>query len=395
MGQTTGKGGLDLLMILTLILALGTIVQDFRFDSSLEHERLAAGAIDRDLGGLQLAVSDLQAAQTGYLASGQGPDFWMTRASNLASQLDAGITRLSGTAANPESQPQYDAAAAALTDLVNIDKKARDDIKSDQRLVASDLVFMDGMAAAQRLSAALGSIRDTEARAAAGRITRLSQLRFGMNAVMMLFVLAVAFRATRLAARVPVPEPVSTAQMLRDLPPPVKTAPVTTPGSAARVTAPASVVNLPTAAELCVDLARVLDSRDVPALLERAAGILDAKGVILWVANSDGSFLRPSVTFGYPDKVLTRLGPLAVDGDNVTALAYRSIKPQSMSGTAPGSAGALAVPLVTATGCVGVLAAEIRSSRPALEVVAVARIIAAQFATIVGPDAESAQAAQA
>ena len=47
MEQKTRKGGLDLLIILTLILAVGTIVQDFRFDSSLERERLAADAIDR------------------------------------------------------------------------------------------------------------------------------------------------------------------------------------------------------------------------------------------------------------------------------------------------------------------------------------------------------------
>ena len=397
MEQKTRKGGLDLLIILTLILAVGTIVQDFRFDSSLERERLAADAIDRDLAGVQLASAQLQVAQTGYLTPDQESDSWMTRAANVATQIDTTLTRLTGTNGVMAAQAQFEAASAAFSNVMNVDKRARDHARNDQRLLASDLLFQDGMAASERLVAAVSTLRETETRAAADRITRLSQLRFGMNAVVLAFVLIVAFRAVRLATRVPVSEPASTAQMLRDLPPAVK--PVVTPaapGSATRVTAPVLPVNLPNAAELCVDLARVLDGRDIPALLERTAGVLDAKGVILWVANSAGAFLLPSLTFGYPEKTLMRLGPLPVDADNVTSLAFRSIKPQSMAATGSGTASALAVPLVSATGCVGVLAAEIRSSRPAAEVIAMARIIAAQFATLVGPDAATAaQAAEA
>ena len=51
---------------------------------------------------------------------------------------------------------------------------------------------------------------------------------------------------------------------------------------------PATTVNLDAAAELCVDLARVIDASDVPALLARAAAVLDARGIIVWVADSAG-----------------------------------------------------------------------------------------------------------
>lgn len=156
-------------------------------------------------------------------------------------------------------------------------------------------------------------------------------------------------------------------------------------------------VSLPDAADLCVDLARVMDSRDVPALLERLAQVIDAKGVIVWTVDSDGSVLRPSLAHGYPDKVLNRLGTLDVDADNVTSLAFRSVRPQTMAGASPGAAGAVAVPLVTSAGCSGVLAAELRDTQPAPERLALTRIVAAQFATLIAPSAElsGARAAEA
>jgi len=97
---------------------------------------------------------------------------------------------------------------------------------------------------------------------------------------------------------------------------------------------------------------------------------------------------------GYPDKVLSRLRPLQIDGDNVTSLAFRSMQAQTLSGNTPTDAGAIAVPLITATGCVGVLAAEIRPGKPHPDLLSVARIVAAQFATLVAPidDAEHATA---
>jgi GAF domain-containing protein len=138
-------------------------------------------------------------------------------------------------------------------------------------------------------------------------------------------------------------------------------------------------------AELCVDLGRVIDSRDVPSLVERASAILQAKGVVLWVADSAGAMLRPSVTHGYSEKTVSRLGPLQIDGDNVTSLAFRSMRPQTMAGSGAGASSALAVPLLTASGCVGVLAAETTTDRPAGELLPVARIIAAQFAALIAP----------
>jgi len=122
--------------------------------------------------------------------------------------------------------------------------------------------------------------------------------------------------------------------------------------------------------------------------------LLVAKGVIIWVADAEGRELRPTLTHGYTDKVIDRLGTLPIDADNVTSLAYRSMRPQSMNGGGPGTTGAVAVPLMTASGCVGVLAAEVRHSKPAAEMISLAKIIAAQFSSIVTPgDAAEARSA--
>jgi hypothetical protein len=139
-------------------------------------------------------------------------------------------------------------------------------------------------------------------------------------------------------------------------------------------------VNLSDAADVCVDLARVIDGRDVAALLERAMGALGAKGGVLWVADSGAAVLRPSFASGYSEKVLSQLGALRIDADNATSLAFRSMRTQVVRATSVSARGAIAVPLVTATGCVGVLSAEVPSTNPSQETLAVARIIAAQVA---------------
>ena len=94
------------------------------------------------------------------------------------------------------------------------------------------------------------------------------------------------------------------------------------------------------------------------------------------------------------DRVITRLDTLQIAAENVTSLSFRSMRPQVMNGATSSSAGAVAVPLVTSGGCTGVLAAETRESKPAAETVAVARILAAQFATLIAPsDAAASRAA--
>jgi GAF domain-containing protein len=128
-----------------------------------------------------------------------------------------------------------------------------------------------------------------------------------------------------------------------------------------------------------------MDARDMQTLLERTAKVLEASGLILWVVNQERTSLLPVLTHGYSERVLLKLNALDVDAENVTSLSYRTVRPQTVPGTGPGTTSAIAVPLVTAEGCNGVLAAEVYETKPSGDVVALARLIAAQFATMINP----------
>jgi hypothetical protein len=94
--------------------------------------------------------------------------------------------------------------------------------------------------------------------------------------------------------------------------------------------------------------------------------------------------------------VLQRLGSLDTTADNPTCLAFRSMQTQAVPGPGVGSTGAIAAPLITPSGCIGVLSAEVKKSTPSEDTLAVARMFAAQLATFVAPTATVAQqAAQA
>jgi hypothetical protein len=392
MEQDKTHSGLGLVFLLIIVLVTGTLVQDFRFDTTITNEHAVATATDRDLTGASIALAELRAAETAYLATGQGPQFWMQRADELYGQIERTLTRLRGSTLQADARDRYDLALAALSDLSGIDKRAREQILTDERFTASDLIFTEALEPVQRLNTDLAGARAIEAQASASRIQQLTRLRLGLNGVAMTLLVFAAWFVSRPTRQqnTPVSSATATAQMIRDLPPAVKPA---TPAPARP--APAPTPFLPAAADLCVDLARVIDGRDVPELLERSARVLDAKGVIIWTIDRATNALRPTLSFGYADKVLVRLGVLDIDSDNVTSLAFRSMRPQTMTAAAVGGSGAIAVPLVTSSGCTGVLSAETREGKPATDMVALAKIIAAQFATIILPTDCSAQAAEA
>jgi hypothetical protein len=401
MPQDSTKKGFRLFALLAVLVILSAVGLDVFLTQSIVRDRASAVAMEREVGSLQVALADMRGAQAAYLATGQGPDFWIQKSSDLSARLEAGLTRLRESAATPELRTGYQAALGMLGNLMSLDKKARDYVHQDQRFLAADVVFLESVDTAQRLAGDLDRLRSTQTAQAESLAERLNWIRLGTTAAAMAVVLLVALRVGRPAPLPAASEAALTAQMIRDLPPPVKSATPPPARPAPAVAAPptppppAPVVNLPEAAELCVDLARVMDSRDVPALLERVAKVLDAKGLVVWMVDSARGVLHPSLAHGYPDKVLTRLGTLGVDDDNVTSLAFRSVRPQVMAGS-PGASAAVAVPLVTAAGCSGVLAAELRESKPAPELLALARIVAAQFATLIAPaEFSSARAAEA
>jgi hypothetical protein len=137
------------------------------------------------------------------------------------------------------------------------------------------------------------------------------------------------------------------------------------------------------AAHLCTELGRVDETREAAPLLQEAARLLDAVGLIVWVWDPKDMELTPALAHGYSDNVLAQLPRVGRDADNATAAAFRSAQPCVVSGSDLTS-GALVVPLMTPAGCGGVLAIELQhGSAEKASVRALVTIFAAQLARLV------------
>jgi GAF domain-containing protein len=127
------------------------------------------------------------------------------------------------------------------------------------------------------------------------------------------------------------------------------------------------------------------ETSELPALLASLAELLNAAGIIVWIAEPATGELRPAAAHGYPANALTHIRAISTDADNATASAFRHGTVQVVEADQSG-AGAIAVPLVTPDGCVGVMAAEVRGGGERhAGTQAIAAIVAAQMATLVAP----------
>ena len=389
------------------------------------------------------AVADdlhaLRAAQQAYVADGQGTDYWMKQAAERLARVDRGVADLAAASGSDASRAATQSAASALEKFRSLDLRARKYVESGQRLMASDVIFTDSLgawsSAMEHIETAAGT-RQADSSAQVDEL-RSRQLYAGAGAVGFLLLLVLllvpvpeaevdvltAMRAltdtaplrpqpasaaavparpakewlgdtessARVIARMPAAPPVEPS--IAEAPPPPAPA-VTTPALQQIHVPPAPpAVDLPAAARVCAELARVLDAGDIPGLLSRAAEVLEAPGIIVWVADQQGTALFPLFAHGYPAHVLLRLGGLPTEASNATAAAWRTGQLLAVAGD-NANAGALVSPIVTSSGCVGVLAAEVPAGREARQdVQALATIFAAQLATVVTPVAAADQQA--
>lgn len=153
--------------------------------------------------------------------------------------------------------------------------------------------------------------------------------------------------------------------------------------------------DLPSLARICTKFGQATHPKDVQPLLLEVAGILDAAGLIVWLWHSTGAVLRPALVHGYSAGVIARLPEVTRDADNPTAASFRSGKPCEVA-AGEGACGALVVPLLLRSRCIGVLAIELQPGKALTDSArAVATIIAAAVAQLVNrsqpAEARSAQ----
>ena len=350
----------------------------------------AAAAASRD-------VLELRAAQQAYVAAGQGEPFWIQRAATLTASLRDSVSALRTAASSPEAQSAADNATAALQDFEQMDRRAREYARSGQKLLASDLIFADGLEITGGIAASIDQARVLEAQSrdrSAASARRVELAAAGASAAAGLLIVVLLALPAR---------PVEGPDASKDETPGISGGPqplaselrlhAAEPAEAAQpATGSAPTLDFATVATLCSDLARVTDTRALSPVLERTAVVLDAPGIVLWISDPDGRELSPVITHGYSPAIVTRLGTILTDAENATAAAFRTALLQTVRADAV-SNGAIAAPLVTPAGSVGVMAAEVRNGGEADSgKLAAATIVAAQLATLVGPPSTRAQA---
>lgn len=414
-------------MVVVLVvagLAAAAAWQAVTASTALQEAVRRDAAIASEVARAELALADVAAAQRGYVAPGQGLAFWTLT-------TDDGLNAVRGAIAALEADTgtRLDTVRARLDALADIDARARRFAANDQRGMASDLIFADADAAVAAARAELTSSVSALGATSSAVTLRNEQLFYGSLGV--LGFIAIVGMLTHLKQGPREAEPLVTSlgdelsmssrrvsvddeaigaaldasladfdDSLSSTPldepvaaPTEEPAAVVTSSAAEHAAPPAQVetpalVALPGIADVCVDLARLLDGRDLAPLLARAASALSARGLIVWMPAGQDDSLAPALTHGYAPALVARLGQLERNADNVTAAAWRD-------GESKVTGGALAVPLLTVDGCSGVLAVEIDEGRERdAHVQALARIVAAQLSTTVMPaTAENRKAA--
>ena len=142
-------------------------------------------------------------------------------------------------------------------------------------------------------------------------------------------------------------------------------------------------LDLQLAARICTDFSRLADIGHIDPLLEDAAKLLSAVGLIVWVWEARTSELLPVFTHGYSDYVLSLVPKVRRESDNATAAAFRTAQTTVVASTEHTS-GALVVPLMSPGGCIGALAIELKDGAERQQPVrALANIMAVELTRLI------------
>ncbi len=334
-------------------------------------ERRLAGRVDT----MAAALVTIGLTQHGYVALGSTdlpPD---TAVAALIGELTADAALLRADARSSDAARLLESFDEAIAQIAAVDGRAQEYARDGQTFLISDLLYGP---AREHLAAAgerLREVRAAEATALAGERLALRQELWstigGTAALWTAGVLLLAWGRARpdehLSKGSSGAEPAAEDESARERP--------DTAAAAIRTT-----LDLTAAAALCTDLSRAASTSALPDLLARAAGILDARGLIVWMGAGDQLFA--AAAHGYDARIVGRLAPITRTATNATAAAWRTGRLGTVAGE-PGSNGAIVAPMFNPTHCIGVLAVEVRHGREADSPTrAIAALVAAQLGSV-------------
>jgi hypothetical protein len=355
-------------VVVTLLLASLLVAAFFLITLDQRASDAVARAADasRRLARMTDTIAGIGTAQQSYVAPGQLDEPWFERASALTDDLEREIAQAGGSLRSAQAPAVLEDLSASVTTLIAADARTRQNLQLGQELMASDVIFSDGRNLLDAMTASLRDLQVAEQSHLQAELTALVRQRWlGLSAIGALWAATILILAAR-SRRAPV-APEHDRVVPRPAEPPQPQ--------------PRMSPDLAAAATVCTDLARITTTAALPGLLGRAAGVLDASAVILWIGA--GEQLFPVIAHGYSDDRLARMGPIGRDAENAAASAWRTGQLAVVPGTRTGGEGAIVTPLFGLHRCIGVLSVEVRHGEESPAVQAVATMIAAQLSTVV------------
>jgi len=354
----------------------------FQFEQQITEKRAGSHLFETRAREAVDALGDVRVAQAGYVAAGQGADFWAAKVKASLNRASESIAALRSAAVGSTSQSALDDAAASLVEFARIDTRAREYVSSSQPLMAGDVIFMEGEETAAEAARNVYAARQAE------------QQRFDTDEWLIRKQQAAAAAGASVLMAVVILTLVPAPQRVRPeaVPGPTTVMPARSPLAEARaiderrtVAAPPAPRNamLSTAAALCTELGAASDVDEIRRLLARISDALDASGLIVWMNGSGAGVLEPVLSHGYTAQAVARMGSIPRNAGNAAAAAVRSGRLQIVLARPGVSGGAIVAPLLSPQGCIGALSAEIRGGAESSDAVqAIAAIVAAQLAGI-------------
>lgn len=363
-------------IIAAVLIAAAGIGGFFVFEA---HRRaLSIDAAQRDvserLERIITAVDNFASAQQAYVAPGQPQHPWFERSAMLLQRFGQDEAAIRPLLRSVDVAAPLEGIDKHFKALVVIDGKAREYVQESQNLLAADLIYSEGRDTIDMLVTMLRRLEISEQQTDTVERAAFERQQWGtLAAIAVIWVagLVLLTPSSRSANQNAGLEGIGLSHRALVEPAP----PVSVPA------APSLLVDLSAAAEVCGALARTTEANSVRDALSRAAVVLHARGIIVWMGA--GEELFPTLAYGYDDSLVSRLGPIPRNAANATAAAWRSAQMRTVPGDAE-SNGAIAAPMSAAGGCVGVFAAELGEGReqdPTTK--AVAAMFAAQLAALV------------
>jgi hypothetical protein len=360
------------LLLLTILVAagLGSVAWTWALAQDVTQlETIGKQSADR-IDRLEAALDQFAHDELIYVASGQIDRETLTATSNLSRQLvSESAWLLGGLVAG--AAPSAGAVAEAVASLADVDGRARENLEAGLDLMAADLLFTETTRMRQVLREQLRALRLAESNAVAdGRATDLKQAWMALASVAILFAWGLVRSAHRPASE-------ASANVT-----PQATEPEHVALNVVPRPDPLFLIDLREIAAFCTAISRLQSEGDLQPLLSRASTLLNASGVVVWMAAGEEMF--PVAWHGYDSKHLSQLGPIGHSSLNAAADAWRTGALQYVTGGA-GSRSAIVAPLLGVERCMGVLAIEVSAGRETdTPTQAATTLIAAQLSTVLG-----------